>query len=191
MDELMAQIAATPGAVCVRTHDIARMEAGGDAAMLAAAGRHRVPVMIYPAQCYEPLMRYIRRFDNVMFIIDHCGISVQEGFGGRPLPQPAAFYIDSLMQYVPFPNVAVKWSQAPRLTRESYPYRDVTEQLLRMIDGFGVGRLMWGSDYTVTRDHHSYAEALFCLRDTDLLTDSDKESLLGGTLRQLLHWPRG
>jgi predicted TIM-barrel fold metal-dependent hydrolase len=190
MDDLMARIAATPGAVCVRTHDGDCMEAGGDAAMLAAAGRHGVPVMIYPAQRHNALMRYVRQFDDVLFIIDHCGLSVQEGFGG-PLPQPAAFYIDALMQYAPFPNVAVKWTHAPRLTRESYPYRDVTEQLLRMIDAFGVDRLMWGSDYTVTRDHHTYAEAVFYLRDSDRLSESDKESLFGKTLRQLLRWPRG
>jgi predicted TIM-barrel fold metal-dependent hydrolase len=190
VDELMARIAATPGAVCVRTHDGARLEAGGDAAMLTAAGRHGVPVMVYPALRHVALMRYVRQFDDVLFIIDHCGISVQEGFGGR-LPQPAAFYIDALMQYAPFRNVAVKWSHAPRLSRQTYPYSDVTEQLLRMIDAFGVERLMWGSDYTVTRDHHTYAESLFCLRDTDQLSESDKESLVAGTLRRLLRWPRG
>ncbi len=191
MDDLMAQIAATPGSVCVRTHDVDRLEAGGDGAMLVAAARHGVPVMIYPAQRHDALMRYVRQFDDVQFIIDHCGLSVGEGFGGRPLPEPAAFYIDALMQYEPFPNVAVKWSHAPRLTREVYPYRDVTEQLLRMVDAFGVDRLMWGSDYTMTRDHHTYAEALFCLRDTTRLSESDKESIFGGTLRQLLRWPLG
>jgi predicted TIM-barrel fold metal-dependent hydrolase len=190
MDELMATIAATPGAVCVRTHDGARMEAGGDAAMLTAAGRHGVPVMIYAAGRHQALMRYVQQFDDVLFILDHCGLSVQDGFGGR-LREPAAFYIDALMQYAPFPNLAVKWSHAPRLSRETYPYRDVTEQLLRMIDAFGPERLMWGSDYTVTRDHHTYAEALFCLRDTDRLSGRDKESLFGGTLRRLLRWPLG
>jgi predicted TIM-barrel fold metal-dependent hydrolase len=191
MDDVMAQIAATPGAVCVRTVDVNRLEAGGDVAMLTGAGRHGVPVMIYPAQHLEALSRYARRFDDVLFIIDHCGLAVQEAFGGRPFPEPPAFYIDALMQYVPFPNVAVKWSHAPRLTREAYPYRDVTEQLLRMIDAFGVDRLMWGSDYTVSRDHHTYAEALFYLRDSDRLSEGDKESLFGGTIRRLLGWPRG
>jgi L-fuconolactonase len=183
MDDLLAQIAATPGTVCVRTHDRDCMEAGGDAAMLAAAGRHGVPVMIYVAQRYEALMRYVRQFDDVLFIIDHCGISVGEGFGGRSAPEPASYYIDALMQFAPFANVALKWSQSPRLTREPYPFRDVTEQLLRIVDAFGVDRVMWGSDYTVTRNHHTYAEALFYLRDSDRLSASDKESLFGGTLR--------
>src|SRR5262245_45293810 len=93
MDELMAMIAASPGAVCVRTHDGKRMEAGGDAAMLTAAGRHGVPVMIYAAGRHQALMRYVRQFEDVLFIVDHCGLSVQDGFGGR-LRQPAGFYID-------------------------------------------------------------------------------------------------
>jgi predicted TIM-barrel fold metal-dependent hydrolase len=191
MDDVMAQIAASPGSLCVRTHDLERLEAGGDAAMLTAAGRHGVPVMIYPARHYEALMHYVRQFDNVLFIVDHCGLSVREGSGGRQLPEPPAFYIDALLEFASFPNVAVKWSHAPRLTRKSYPFGDVTEQLLRMIDAFGVDRLMWGSDYTVTRDHHSYAEAIFYLRDSDRISDSDKESIFGGTLRKLLRWPRG
>jgi predicted TIM-barrel fold metal-dependent hydrolase len=191
MDDLMAKIAATPGAVCVRTHDVDRMEAGGDVPMLVAAGRHGVPVMVYVANHHDALMRYVRQFDDVQFIIDHCGLSVGEGFGGRPLPEPASFYIDKLMQYAAVPHVAVKWSHSPRLSREVYPYRDVTEQLLRMIDAFGVDRLMWGSDYTVTRDHHTYAEAIFYLRDAVLLSASDKESLFGKTLREMLGWPRG
>jgi L-fuconolactonase len=189
MDDLMARFAATPGAVCARTHDGNRIEAGGDATMLAAAGRHGVPVMIYAAQRHDAVMRYVRRFDSVQFIIDHCGLAVQPGV--QPLSHPAAFYIDALMPYAPFPNVAVKWSHAPRLTRQTYPYLDVVEQLLRMIDAFGVDRLMWGSDYTVTRDDHTYAEALFYLRDTDRLSDSDKVALFGRTLRRLLRWPRG
>jgi predicted TIM-barrel fold metal-dependent hydrolase len=190
MDDVMAQIAASPGSVSVRTHDLERLEAGGDAAMLTAAGRHGVPVMIYSAGHYEALMRYVRQFDDVLFIIDHCGLSVREGFGGRQLPDPPAFYIDALMEFASFPNVAVKWSHAPRLTRETYPYRDVSEQLLRMIDAFGVDRLMWGSDYTVTRDHHTYAEAIFYLRDSDRISYSDKEAIFGATLRKLLGWPR-
>jgi len=34
-------------------------------------------------------------------------------------------------------------------------------QLRRVIDAFGVKRLMWASDYTVTADHHTCAESLF------------------------------
>jgi predicted TIM-barrel fold metal-dependent hydrolase len=191
MDELMKRVAATPGAVCVRTHNRDPMETTGNAAMLAAAGRHGVPVMIHPHQRHEALMSQVREFANVQFIIDHCGLPVQEAFGGRPLPQPAAVYIDALMQYAAFPNVAVKWSHAPRLTREVYPYGDVIEQLFRTIDAFGVERLMWGSDYTVTRDHHTYAEALFYLRDTERLSNRDKEWLFGRTIRAMVRWPRG
>jgi predicted TIM-barrel fold metal-dependent hydrolase len=191
MDDLMKRVAATPGAVCVRTHNRDPMETNGNTAMLVAAGRHGVPVMIHPHQRHEALLFQVRQFDNVQFIIDHCGIPVQEAFGGRPLPQAPAAYIDALMQYAAFPNVAVKLSHAPRLTREVYPYRDVTEQLLRTIDAFGVERMVWGSDYTVTRDHHTYAEALFYLRETERLSKSDKEWLFGRTIRAMLRWPSG
>ena len=64
-----------------------------------------------------------------------------------------------------------------------------TCQLRRVIDAFGVKRLMWASDYTVTVDHHTYAESLFCLRCADQLSEGDKEWILENR-RELLHWPR-
>ena len=75
------------------------------------------------------------------------------------------------------------------MSRQSYPFEDVATQLARMIDAFGIERLLWGSDYTVVRDHHTYSESLFCVRDSDLLSEKDKEWILGKTLRQLLRWP--
>ena len=189
LDELMERVAASPGAVCVRTSDGAALESGGDAPILAAAGRHGLPVMVYLAGRHEALMRYVREFDDVQFVIDHCGLDVHEFFSSGSFAHPAGFYVDALMRYTSFPNVAVKWSHAPRMSRQSYPFKDVAEQLARMIDAFGVERLLWGSDYTVVRDHHTYAQSLFCVRDSDLLSESDKEWILGKTLRQLLHWP--
>ena len=64
---------------------------------------------------------------------------------------------------------------------EPFAYRDLISQLRRVIDAFGIKRLMWASDYTVTVDHHTYAESLFCLRCADQLSEGDKEWILGKT----------
>jgi L-fuconolactonase len=128
----------------------------------------------------------VRKFDTVRFIIDHCGTGVERA----TLPNQLESTINQLLTYAKYPNVAVKWGHAPRLSRERFPYRDLINQLARVIDAFGVNRLMWASDYTVTVDHHTYAESLFCLRCADQLSESDKEWLLGKTARAVLRWPK-
>jgi L-fuconolactonase len=74
--------------------------------------------------------------------------------------------------------------------REPIPYRDLLTQLRKVIDAFGVKRLMWASDFTVTTDHHTYAESLFCIRCADNLSESDKEWILGKAVREMLAWPK-
>jgi L-fuconolactonase len=131
--------------------------------------------MIYPGGEYEALTNYVRKFDSVQFIIDHVGMGVERA----ALPNQLETTIDHLIDYAKYPNVAVKWGHAPRLSREPFPYRDLLAQLRRVIDAFGVKRLMWASDYTVTVDHHTCAESLFCIRCSDQLSDNEKNGSWG------------
>jgi predicted TIM-barrel fold metal-dependent hydrolase len=187
LDDIMTRFAETPDVVCVRTSERADLEAGRDAPMLAAAGRFGIPVMIVVAARHEAMMRYLAEFDGVQFILDHVAMDALAPRSARPSISAS---VDALLAYAPYPNVAVKWTQAPRLSQERYPFPDVLEQLARTVEAFGADRIMWGSDYTVTRHHHTYAEALFYVRDTDLLSDRDKGQVLGATLRRILQWPR-
>ena len=187
LDAIVKRFAETPDLVCVRTSERAGLEAGRDAPMLAAAGRFGIPVMIVVAGKHEAMMRYLAEFDEVQFILDHVAMDALAPRTARPSISAS---VDALLAYAPYPNVAVKWTQAPRLSQERYPFRDVAEQLVRTVEAFGADRVMWGSDYTVTRHHHTYAEALFYVRSTDLLSDRDKGQVLGATLRRILQWPR-
>jgi predicted TIM-barrel fold metal-dependent hydrolase len=189
IDDLMAQVRRAPGRLCTRiaspAFDLKVMREGGHERILAAAGKHGVPVMIYPGGQYAALTNYVRKFDDVQFVIDHVGMVMERA----AMPGQLEITIDQLLTYAKYPNVAVKWGHAPRLSREPFPYRDLIAQLRRVIDAFGVKRLMWASDYTVTADHHTCAESLFCLRSADQLSESDKEWILGKTAREILSWP--
>jgi L-fuconolactonase len=189
IDDLMGQVRKAPGRLGVRLasgYDLKLLLEGGHERILAAAGKHSVPVMIYPGGYYEPLTNYVRKFDSVQFIIDHVGMGVDRAALGNQL----RITIDHLLTYAQYPNVAVKWGHAPRLSREEFPYHDLLTELRRVIDAFGVERLMWTSDYTVTTDHHTYAESLFCIRCSDQLSDTDKEWILGKSVRKVLGWPK-
>lgn len=188
LDDLMGQLRKAPGRLCARIAsglDFKIMRERGHDRVLAAAAKHKVPVMIYPGDQHETLTSYVRSFDTVQFIIDHVGMGVDRA----ALPGQLESTIQQLLTYAQYPNVAVKWGHAPRLSRERFPYRDLLTRLRRVIDAFGVKRLMWASDFTVTTDNHTYAESLFCLRCSELLSESDKEWVLGRSVRELLNWP--
>jgi L-fuconolactonase len=189
IDDLVGQVRKATGQICVRIasgHDFKVLREGGHERILAAASKHRVPVMIYPGGEHPTLTNYVRKFDSVQFIIDHVGMGVERA----ALPNQLQTTIDQLVAYSKYPNVAVKWGHAPRLSREPFPYGDLLVQLRRVIDAFGAKRLMWASDFTVTVDHHTYAESLFCLRCADSLSENDKEWILGRTAREILAWSK-
>jgi hypothetical protein len=50
---------------------------------------------------------------------------------------------------------------------------------------------MWASDWMPGTTPHAWADALSYLRATDRLSPSEKEAILGGTVRRLLRWPSG
>jgi L-fuconolactonase len=189
IDDLIAQVRKVPGRLCTRIasgFDLKVMREGGHDRILAAAGKHGVPVMIYPGGQYPALTNYVRKFESVQFIIDHVGMGVERA----ALPDQLETTMDQLLTYSKYPNVAVKWGHALRLSREPFPYRDLIAQPRPVVDAFGVKRLMWASDYTVTVDHHTCAESLFCLGCADQLSENEKEWILGKTARQILAWPR-
>jgi L-fuconolactonase len=189
IEDLVDQARKRPGCLCLRIAsglDFKVMRGGGHRRVLAAASKYRVPVIIYPGGEHETLTDYVHEFDSVQFIIDHVGMGIDRA----ALPNQLQTTIEQLLAYANYPNVAIKWGHAPRLSRETFLYRDLLTQLGRVIDAFGVNRLMWASDFTVTTDHHAYAESLFCIRCADNLPESDKEWILGKTARELLSWPK-
>jgi hypothetical protein len=79
------------------------------------------------------------------------------------------------------------------------------ERSLRAPDAGGIrpDRLMWGSDFTRMRMAPGtiepgpretwatlYSDSVTFVRDTDQLSQSDKEKTLGATLRRIFRWPR-
>jgi predicted TIM-barrel fold metal-dependent hydrolase len=64
--------------------------------------------------------------------------------------------------------------------------------LRRAIDAFGADRIMWASDYTQARTEMgiTWAQALYYVLESDQLSETEKEWLLGGSVRKALHWPK-
>jgi L-fuconolactonase len=185
-----------------------------------AAGRHRtIPVEVLErgiAACEDeglPLFVYTldhavtaeiaERHPTLTVIADHLGLA-QPPTAERE--DPPFRSLPGLLELARFPNVAVKVSGVPGLSRERFPFTDVLPHLHRVIEAFGAERLMWGSDISRVygrggfhwiipnaqgdyEGRHTYAEALLYLRETDELSPETKARLLGGTALSLLRWP--
>ena len=76
------------------------------------------------------------------------------------------------------------------MTSSSYPHSDIWPHYSRMIKAFTPDRVMWASDFSRLRNYgRDYADELHLIRDTNELSNSDKEKILGKTVRHLLRWP--
>jgi predicted TIM-barrel fold metal-dependent hydrolase len=180
-------LAAAPGFKALRTlvltpADGAAFEDGGHDRLLNAARAHSLPVFITCPGRVRLLASYAERFPDVQFVIDHCGAAFNAPRGQAT--------IDDAVALARYPNVAYKWAHAPKLlSTTAYPFPDLEPKLRRAVDAFGPERVMWASDYTMSRRSANWGEALFSIRHSPSLSEDEKAWILGRTARRILNWP--
>jgi L-fuconolactonase len=207
LDNQVARLRQFPGAAALRivptpeTGAVARLSKGDFEPLFAAAERHAVPVFCWLPGRGALLVPYLKAFPRLQFILDHCGVGQAPYRLGPTAPTLVSSVVptraervkqfDSVLDLAQYPNLALKWCHAPNLFSEQpYPYRDALPVLRRAIDGFGAERIMWASDYTQARTEMgiTWAQALYYLLESDQLSTTEKEWLLGGSVRQALSW---
>jgi predicted TIM-barrel fold metal-dependent hydrolase len=194
LDDVVAHHAATPGMRCLRVDpmpwlpDIEAFRAGRYAPIFAAAERHDLPVFVWSnGPNLSSVVQYLERFPGVRIIIDHLGTV-------NPSPDATGFERYGPLEAVfelgrRYENFAVKWCNVVGQSAEPYPYRDMLPYLLRALDAFGPERIYWASDWSQHRVQQSWAESFWWLLASDEVSRTDKESILGRSLRTLLRWP--
>ncbi len=206
LERLISEVRQKPGGLCLRVvprphTDQDLFKDGGFEPLFAAAQQYEVPIFVgMPGQAafLEP---YLQNFPKLWMILDHIGVGVTALRGSQLPPQLQSWVTPTLegrlaelnfiIGLARYPNLAIKWSNAPsRLSGEAYPHHDAVEHLRRVIAAFGVRRVMWASDYTESRTLHTWAQSLHYLLYSDLLSEVEKEWILGKTVRQVLNWPK-
>jgi predicted TIM-barrel fold metal-dependent hydrolase len=191
LDDDVASWRSQSGALAIRIsiyfeHVMESVERGALRGVLVAGERHRVPVCVYPPGRLDRIARVARAFPELQLVVDHLGLAQPapvfptiegDGFGRLP----------SLLELAAYPNIAVKATGVPSLSREPYPFRDVWDPLRRVIDAFGCDRVMWGTDFTRVAELVTYEESVAYLREMDF-APADLEQLYGRTLRRVLRW---
>ena len=187
--DTVADWAATPGTVGIRimmTRDVSDDPADpGINRVLAAGARHGLPVNIL---CWGRLAQaraLAARNPDTAIVIDHLGL--QQPFEPPPPAQPFAD-LSKVLEVASQPNVAIKITGACTLSREAYPFKDIWDPLARIFDAFGIERCMWGTDWTRAVKLLTYEQGVDAFRNTDRLSESDKRTLMGGTLQRVYKW---
>jgi len=189
IEEIIVEWAATRGALGVRlmlNRDLS--DDPTDPAInrvLAAAARHSLPVNLLAWGRLEQARELAARNPNTQVVIDHLGL--QQPFVPPPPAQPFAD-LPKVLGLAAQPNIAIKITGACTLSHLPFPYPDIWDPLERIFDAFGLDRCMWGTDWTRAVALLTYEQGVEAFRVTDRLSDSDRASLMGGTLRHIYNW---
>jgi predicted TIM-barrel fold metal-dependent hydrolase len=191
--DTVAEWAATPGTVGIRimmNRGVSEDPADpGINRALAAGARHELPVNILCWGRLEQARALAARNPDTAIVIDHLGL--QQPFEPPPPAQPFAD-LPKVLELARQPNIAIKITGACTLSREAYPFKDIWDPLARIFDAFGIDRCMWGTDWTRAVKLLTYQQGVDAFRNSDRLSESDKRTLMGGTLRRVYKWsPKG
>lgn len=208
VEQRVAAVRSQPGALCLRvvpivdTGEVDAFERGEFEPLFAAAANYEVPIFASLPGRGHLLVRYLRSFPKLQVILDHTGVGVEPPRIGTLAPTLARSVVptlegrikqlDQVIELAQYPNLALKWCHAPaRLSGEPFPHRDVLPHLRRVIEAYGIERVLWASDFTQSFHTfgHSWAEQLHYLLGSDQLSETEKEWLLGRSVRQILRWP--
>src|SRR5437870_9122219 len=149
-----------------------------------AAEKAGLPVMCFAPGRTAVFGKIAERQPQLTLIIDHLGVNMAMANEGK-LDEA----IGDTVALAKAPNVSVKLSASPGISREPYPLRDVTVHVQRVFDVYGSERSYWVTDLT-----NSFAKASYRQRVTQFteelsfLSESDKDWVMGRALMQRLKW---
>jgi predicted TIM-barrel fold metal-dependent hydrolase len=163
------------------------LHGGGYDRLLAAAERVELPVFVYAPRHLDAVEMLAERHSGLLLVLDHIGLPQPPVLAAAEDPWTDFAHVLRLARV---PNVALKCTALPTLSREPYPFADLRPALRRLVEAYGPERLMWGTDITRETIGHTYGEALGWLLEADVLRPDEQAQLLGGTLRSLCDWER-
>jgi L-fuconolactonase len=148
-----------------------------------AAERLNIPVMVHAPERLVEIAAIAGRHPGLRIIVDHMG------FARETVDAEAKAGASRILALSRLPNVAVKVSALPCYSSEPYPFRNLHEPLKWIVDGFGVRRCFWGSDYSRMASRCLYREAVTLFtEELDFLGPEDLAWVMGRGIREWLGW---
>ena len=189
-DEI-AEWAATPGVVGVRimlSDQSFEADDPGLNRILAAGAKAGIPVNIMCSGNLPLLRDLARRNPDTQVVVDHVGLA--QPFVPPAPPEPFAD-LANVVSLAAYDNIAIKISGACTLSHQPFPYPDIWESLGKIFQAFGFDRCLWGTDWTRAVELLTYEQGVEAFRVTDQLSDSERSTLMGGSLEKIYNWSPG
>jgi L-fuconolactonase len=187
--ENIADWAGQPGAVGIRVMlAFAETKDPADPGLnrvLAAGAQHGLPVNLFATRHLDEAHALVARNPDTLVVIDHVGLPQtylrdDETDVWADLPKVLAL--------AEFDNVRIKLSGAGTMSNCPFPYDDLWDPLLRIIDAYGVERCLWGTDWTRAIKKLNYEQAVEAFRVSNRLSASDRAMLMGGSTERTYGW---
>jgi predicted TIM-barrel fold metal-dependent hydrolase len=148
-----------------------------------AAERLDIPVMVHAPERLKEIAGIASRHERLTIIVDHMG------FARETMDEGADEGATRILALARYPNVSVKVSALPCYSSDPYPFRNLHDALKRVIEGFGVKRSFWGSDFSRLPQGCSYRQAVTMFtEELDFLSPSDLEWVMGRGVARCLGW---
>lgn len=177
-----------PGVVGARIM-LARIEIDADHPginrILTAGSKADVPINVMCSGKLDIFRSMAKNNPNTQLIIDHLGLAQPYE---PPAPDDAWSDLPDVLSLAEFDNVAIKISGAGTLSHEPFPYPDIWEPLSQIFQAYGLDRCMWGTDWTRAVNLLTYEQGVQAFRVSDRLTDSERATLMGGSLQKIYNW---
>lgn len=156
--------------------------------VLAEAGRHGLPVNLLAYGRLPQVLGLARRNPGTQLVIDHCGM--QQPYA-PPAPSNPFADLPNVLALAECPNVAIKLTGACTYAHQPFPYPDIWGPIGRLLDAFGLGRCLWGTDWTRAADVLTYRQGVEAFLLWDRLSASDRAMLMGGSVQRVYRWTPG
>jgi L-fuconolactonase len=189
VSDVIAEWAAAKGTVGIRV--FLNQETSPDPAdpginrALAGAAKHSLPVNLAASGRLEQVGGLAVGNPDTVLVVDHLGL--QQPFH-PPAPPESWANLPKVLALAAHTNVRIKISGACTLSHEPYPYNDIWDPVLKIIDAFGIDRCMWGTDWTRATELLTYEQGVRPFIETNRLSDNDRAALMGGTLEKVYKW---
>jgi predicted TIM-barrel fold metal-dependent hydrolase len=138
-----------------------------------------------PPEAAGRLGRALAALDGCAVLFSHLGLPGRHATA--PTPQDAADRLAPLTDLARLPHVGVKVSGLYAVSdpAEAYPHDAARPYVELLLDRFGARRLYWGSDFSPSLDHVSFAQTLHPV-GLDGLSAAEAADVYGGNLRRAL-----
>jgi len=153
--------------------------------VLATAGKCDLPVNLMARGRLDQVAELAKRHPDTTLVIDHLGL---EQPMKPPAPQEPWVELPKLLALAPHKNIVVKISGACTLSHEPFPYKDIRKPVDQILNTFSLDRCMWGTDWTRAVNLLTFKQGVDAFRAKDWLSDSDRATLMGGSLSKIYGW---